>query len=465
MGLPFLASSNDFEKEINFTGTSTITNGNIQLIPLSTGLGLNVPTSGDFRLSVNGTTALTLSASLATLASTNGLYFTSATGTVTGSQRMVVPTSTGININVPTSKDLRISVNDGVSLTIDVDGFIVPQDKYGYFGAASIKAGSDAIVQFNTPTGNGYAWTASSTVVLTSDVGLLTVGSQHGIKLDSSIGTITSSDRQIAGTSTGVSFNVPTSLYFTWSQNGTDFANMTPDALQGPLVIAPFASTAAQNFTLRNSLDTGLTTLCGGSGVAQANGSFIMLYGSDYSGEAQYYCGDVSGAAHKFYDKNGAERFRVNELGIHTPGALIFTTNYGLLKVTSTDGSDNGTLDLSSYGGAALNEDRGASIRLTGNENADISGFYPGSITFQLGDVSGAQYRFAGKNGFTAENYVTIDETTVTLASGLSLIVTTSQTPANSGATGTAGTIAWDTNYVYVCTATNTWKRVAIATW
>jgi uncharacterized membrane protein len=39
--------------------------------------------------------------------------------------------------------------------------------------------------------------------------------------------------------------------------------------------------------------------------------------------------------------------------------------------------------------------------------------------------------------------------------------------PASASATGTAGTIAWDAslNFLYVCTATNTWKRVAIATW
>lgn len=34
-------------------------------------------------------------------------------------------------------------------------------------------------------------------------------------------------------------------------------------------------------------------------------------------------------------------------------------------------------------------------------------------------------------------------------------------TPA-SNATGTAGMISWDADYLYVCTATNTWKRVAL---
>lgn len=38
-------------------------------------------------------------------------------------------------------------------------------------------------------------------------------------------------------------------------------------------------------------------------------------------------------------------------------------------------------------------------------------------------------------------------------------------TPASATATGTAGEVAWDANYIYVCTAANTWKRVAISTW
>ena len=39
------------------------------------------------------------------------------------------------------------------------------------------------------------------------------------------------------------------------------------------------------------------------------------------------------------------------------------------------------------------------------------------------------------------------------------------KTPATSSATGTVGEIAWDTDYIYICTATNTWKRVGISTW
>ena len=37
--------------------------------------------------------------------------------------------------------------------------------------------------------------------------------------------------------------------------------------------------------------------------------------------------------------------------------------------------------------------------------------------------------------------------------------------PASATATGTTGEIRIDASYIYICTATNTWKRVAIATW
>lgn len=48
---------------------------------------------------------------------------------------------------------------------------------------------------------------------------------------------------------------------------------------------------------------------------------------------------------------------------------------------------------------------------------------------------------------------------------GNGIRIATAQTPASASAAGTTGTVAWDTNYIYICTATNTWKRAAIATW
>lgn len=43
--------------------------------------------------------------------------------------------------------------------------------------------------------------------------------------------------------------------------------------------------------------------------------------------------------------------------------------------------------------------------------------------------------------------------------------IRTSKTPSSASDGGTQGDICWDSNYIYVCVAGNTWKRVAIATW
>jgi hypothetical protein len=44
-------------------------------------------------------------------------------------------------------------------------------------------------------------------------------------------------------------------------------------------------------------------------------------------------------------------------------------------------------------------------------------------------------------------------------------IILNSTVPASASDTGTAGQVAYDADYLYVCVATDTWKRVAISTW
>ena len=53
---------------------------------------------------------------------------------------------------------------------------------------------------------------------------------------------------------------------------------------------------------------------------------------------------------------------------------------------------------------------------------------------------------------------------TITM-SGTTYRLANTKTPASASDTGTKGDHCWDTGFLYICTATNTWKRVAIATW
>lgn len=69
------------------------------------------------------------------------------------------------------------------------------------------------------------------------------------------------------------------------------------------------------------------------------------------------------------------------------------------------------------------------------------------------------RYRVAvmGNAGRSYSGSVDIDADTIR--------VRQSKTPANAGDTGSAGDICWDADYLYICIATDTWRRVAHASW
>lgn len=101
----------------------------------------------------------------------------------------------------------------------------------------------------------------------------------------------------------------------------------------------------------------------------------------------------------------------------------------------------------------------------TPNTDSDHSIFI-GRDTSPLADgdtcetVIGALAKGHGSNTTTIGSSI---YNTRTFINGITNIIT--KTPANAGSAGTTGDIAWDASYIYVCTATNTWKRAGIATW
>jgi len=65
--------------------------------------------------------------------------------------------------------------------------------------------------------------------------------------------------------------------------------------------------------------------------------------------------------------------------------------------------------------------------------------------------------------------FATVTTAPVLITDGsLTFVIVTVDCAATGGcstATGTVGTITYDNDYIYVCIATDTWKRVAISTW
>ena len=55
---------------------------------------------------------------------------------------------------------------------------------------------------------------------------------------------------------------------------------------------------------------------------------------------------------------------------------------------------------------------------------------------------------------------------TVTLSTlSANLVISNTGIPAASSSNGVAGSIKYDSNYVYICLANNTWKRAALSSW
>lgn len=70
-----------------------------------------------------------------------------------------------------------------------------------------------------------------------------------------------------------------------------------------------------------------------------------------------------------------------------------------------------------------------------------------------------------GVTGVAALENTPIGNSTPSSGKFTKLVVTGSTVPSSATATGEAGQVVWDDNYVYICVATNTWKRSPIATW
>jgi len=82
---------------------------------------------------------------------------------------------------------------------------------------------------------------------------------------------------------------------------------------------------------------------------------------------------------------------------------------------------------------------------------------------FTLADI--ATYVLGAPPAATLDTVCLIGASTTTGIAIAGDLVLSGDVPSSASDTGTAGTIIADTGYIYVCTATDTWKRVSIATW
>jgi len=107
----------------------------------------------------------------------------------------------------------------------------------------------------------------------------------------------------------------------------------------------------------------------------------------------------------------------------------------------------------------------GASVALTIG-HASAAATFPGGISIPTGKtLSGAGAINISGNITGAAGSFTTGAFSGLLDVSVGGLKITLYTPPASASTGTAGTVAYDSSYFYVATATDTWKRAAIAAW
>ncbi len=96
------------------------------------------------------------------------------------------------------------------------------------------------------------------------------------------------------------------------------------------------------------------------------------------------------------------------------------------------------------------------------------SSFPSSMMTFSSTNKNGTQNNYymneVGYFGISPANTASLPTTFLDIV-GDKIRLRTAKTIATSTTTGNQGDICWDATFIYVCVATNTWKRIAIATW
>jgi hypothetical protein len=151
--------------------------------------------------------------------------------------------------------------------------------------------------------------------------------------------------------------------------------------------------------------------------------------------------GQASNNLQTWQNSGGSELARVNSSGDFTSGGFILSGSiYGGLYQSGLRFSSTPLITWA------------ASTNALASIDASISRQGPNTIQFGDGGANPNATILAGSFNVSGTGIAARYRATLT-------------TPASASAAGTQGDILWDANFVYVCTATNTWKRAAIATW
>lgn len=319
-------------------------------------------------------------------------------------------------------------------------------------------------------TGGGNGGSGVTSVGITSNslsVSNTPVVSAGNINVDLPVQNGMSSGNYVAPTMSVDQYGRITSI-----ANASSFGTVTSVAVSGGTGISVSGGpiTTTGTITLTN---TGVTRLTAGSGIVLTSNTgniTITATGSGggvgnaagNTGEIQFnLSGSFSSSSNLIYDSSN------NRL---TVGNLV---SNGIVNFTTTSNVALGNVaNVHIAGGNAnyvLKTDGAGNLSWTAQTSASSPAGNTGEIQFNASGNFSANSNLSYDSSnikLTVGNLSLIgSNSAVTYANGLMAASQISSVPSTASSTGIKGQIAFDTSYIYICIATNTWMRAAIVTW
>ena len=204
-----------------------------------------------------------------------------------------------------------------------------------------------------------------------------------------------------------------------------------------------------------SATDGTLAVARGGTGATTSTGSgnVVLSASPTLSGTAAMASATFSGTAGLAAGTAALPSLRFSSdtnTGLYWIGAdQLGIATGGVNRVSVSTTAVTSTLPVIIPSGSISN----LSLQFAGDSNTGIYNLNANEISFVAG----------GTTTFTVNSSGVLAAGNLVVSGGRLTLPSTP--PASATATGSAGQIEWDASYIYICTGTNTWKRVAISTW
>ena len=469
----FNKTQNNFSTLFSEASPYSIFNG-------SNGIGVNSNSStGTVSITNTGVLSLIQGTGIS-LSSSNGNIVISSTGgggNGSGGVTSIGITSNSLSItNTPIVSSGNIRVDLPLQNTVSAGIYRAPTmsvDQYGRITniANASSFGTVTSVGVSGGTGinvSGGPITTNGTITLTNTgVTRLTAGS--GIVLTDNTGNITITATAAGGGSSANAAGSSGQLQFNLSGSFSASANLVYDSANNALNIGNLVATGdllpSANITYdlgsptkrwkdlylsNNSIVLGDSTLSVDNGSLTVNGNppdavFESVSFGEGIGIVDYV------------------KWEANDLVIQGPNANILAT---LQKVGV--GMKMTLLDPPAVAGTVLTI--ASRLELT---NSSVPDHYQYTFTVLESPPVSVQYIYNAQVAYTNTVSLASDgnivlpgsDSSITYINGSLAAPQIVGVPANATATGVAGQLAFNSTHVYICVATNTWKRASIASW